>query len=78
VANGFGYSLGNIRPLSPVAADGKLLRSVPLENLHRPMLLGVATAREGFRPKVISAFEAHCRASIHDDAIPGMAPPLPE
>jgi hypothetical protein len=42
------------------------------------MLLGVATAREGFRPKVISAFEAHCRAEIHDDAIPGMAPPLPE
>jgi DNA-binding transcriptional LysR family regulator len=78
VANGFGYSLGNIRPLSPVAADGKLLRAVPLENSHRPMLLGIATARDGFRPKVISAFEAHCREKIHDDAIPGMAPPLPE
>ena len=78
VANGFGYSLGNIRPLSQAADDGKLLRSLPLADLHRPMLLGVATAREGFRPKVISAFEAHCRATINDESIPGMAPPLAE
>ena len=78
VANGFGYSVGNIRPLAPVAADGKKLRCVPLSDAHRPMLLGVATARESYRPKVISAFEAHCRAVIHDEAIPGMAPPLPE
>jgi DNA-binding transcriptional LysR family regulator len=78
VANGFGYSLGHIRPLSSAAADGKVLRSVPLKDVHRPMRLGVATAREGFKPKVIDAFEAHCRAVIRDDAIPGMAPPLPE
>ena len=78
VANGFGYSLGNIRPLSPIAADGKVLRFVPLTDAHRPMRLGVATAREGYKPKVIEAFEAHCRAVISDAAIPGMAPPLPE
>jgi DNA-binding transcriptional LysR family regulator len=78
VANGFGYSLGNIRPLSRVAADGKVLRAVPLADPHRAMRLGVATARDGYRPKVIEAFEAHCRAVIHDDAIPGMSSPLPE
>jgi DNA-binding transcriptional LysR family regulator len=78
VANGFGYSLGHIRPLSPIAADGKVLRSVPLADPHRPLRLGVARARESFRPKIIQAFEAHCRAVIHDDAIPGMAPPLEE
>jgi DNA-binding transcriptional LysR family regulator len=78
VANGFGYSLGNIRPFSAVAPDGKPLIAVPLSDPHRPMLLGVATAREGYRPKVIEAFQAHCRAMISDDSIPGMGPPLPE
>jgi molybdenum-dependent DNA-binding transcriptional regulator ModE len=56
----------------------ELLRSVPLADPHRPLRLGVARARESFRPKLLEAFEAHCRAVIHDDAIPGMAPPLQE
>lgn len=76
VANGFGYSVGNIRPLAQTAPDGKQIRMVPLSNPHRPVKLGVATAREGFLPKVISAFEAHCRTLICDDSIPGMSPPL--
>ena len=45
VANGFGYSIANIRPLTDAAPDGRRLRFVPLTGSVRPMKLGLATGR---------------------------------
>lgn len=41
VANGFGYSIVNVRSLNDLAPDGKPLRFVPLTGDQRPMRLGI-------------------------------------
>ena len=48
VANGFGYSIVNLRPLNDVAPDGRPLRFVPLGGNARAMKMGmrVSTAVE--------------------------------
>lgn len=76
VAAGFGYSLSNVRPLASLVADGGAIVAKPLGNRHEPVLIGVASALGGFRPKTISAFVTQSRRLIRDDAIPGMTPPL--
>lgn len=72
VANGFGFLLVNLRPLSDLAPDGKPL-------LHRPLLGGPRTLRlglarlEGLRPtRVVEAFESLARALVTPRAIPGV------
>jgi DNA-binding transcriptional LysR family regulator len=74
VANGFGYSLANMRPLSIAAADGARLRTIPIGGSHQPMMLGLATLRSRARPRILEVFEAHCRAEISEISIPGMTP----
>lgn len=72
VANGFGYSLLNVRPALDRALDGLPLAIVPLSGNHRPMILGVATLARVRQPNAVAAFHAHCRAMISNQAIPGM------
>lgn len=64
VANGFGYSLGNIRPQSSQSADGKPLKYVPLKSGLRPMRLGLAFCRSDYPTAAAAAFRAHCRKTI--------------
>jgi DNA-binding transcriptional LysR family regulator len=73
VANGFGYSLANMRPLSIAAPDGARLRTIPIGGDHKPLMLGLATLASRSRSRIIEAFEAHCRAEISDISIPGMS-----
>jgi DNA-binding transcriptional LysR family regulator len=75
VANGYGYTILNARPRSDYALDGRRLVRVPLAGEHRPMVIGTATLKPPAQPKLISAFEEHCRASISDSYIPGMVAP---
>ena len=75
VANGYGYTILNARPRSDYALDGRRLVRVPLAGEHRPMVIGTATLKLSAQPKLISAFEEHCRASISDSCIPGMVAP---
>jgi DNA-binding transcriptional LysR family regulator len=72
VANGFGYSLANMRPSSVAAPDGTRLATVPVAGRHQPLMLGLASIRGRFRPRILEAFEAHCRAEISGAGIPGM------
>ena len=72
VANGFGYSLLNVRPILDRALDGRPLVIVPLTGDHRPMYLGTASLAGARQPKAVAAFLDHCRASISDASIPGM------
>lgn len=74
VANGFGYSLINARPLSDLAPDGKRLTFVPLGGL-RDMKIGLALARGAHRTGTVAAFMEHCRALISSEGVPGLWQP---
>jgi DNA-binding transcriptional LysR family regulator len=72
VANGFGYGLVNVRPLSDLAPDGKRVEYRPLRDGPGPLVMGLARAEGAGRTRVVAAFEAHARARITPDGIPGL------
>lgn len=72
VANGLGFGLVNVRPLSDLAADGKRLAYRPLVGGPRTLSLGLARLDGPTPTRVAEAFAAHCRALIRPDAIPGL------
>jgi DNA-binding transcriptional LysR family regulator len=74
VANGFGYSFANIRPLSDRAPDGKPLAFVPLSGGVKPMQLGLVMARDAQSLVTIRAFVDHARAHVADGHVPGLTP----
>ncbi|MCX8510056.1 MAG: LysR family transcriptional regulator [Rhodobacteraceae bacterium] len=84
VANGFGYSIANIRPPFERAPDGKALRFVPLSGPLKPMRMGVLSVRGGTVPLAVSAFVSLCqrhldemimaRISLHATAKQGIVP----
>ncbi|MGI9305788.1 MAG: LysR substrate-binding domain-containing protein [Gammaproteobacteria bacterium] len=74
VANGFGYSLGNVRPRPEIAPDGKRLKHVPLKNNLRPMRLGLAVCRtDNYTTRAAEAFCENCRNMITTDTLQGMS-----
>lgn len=73
VANGYGYSLFNVRPRAMQALDGKPVIAVNLAGEHRPMTIGVATLRASPKSKLVEAFETHCKARVTSSHVPGMA-----
>jgi DNA-binding transcriptional LysR family regulator len=75
VANGYGYTLANVRPRSGLALDGRRVVRVALDGDHRPMVLGLATLAEVRKSQLLQAFEAHCRHVVSDAYIPGMDAP---
>jgi len=72
VANGFGYSIINIRPLNDHAPDGQILRFVPLRGDVRPMKLGLLSCTGAANVLTVRAFIEHCQAHITGSNIPGM------
>ncbi len=67
VANGFGFSIANIRLRSDVAPDGLPLRIVPLVDDARPLVplnfgLVLSVGAEGARR--VRAFAEHCRREV--------------
>ncbi len=72
VANGFGYAIANIRPLSDRAPDGRPLKFIPLTGDVRQMKLGLATAKGAKNVLTVKAFIDHCRVQINENRIPGM------
>ena len=64
VANGFGFSISNFRPLSNLAADGRKLAYVPLSGDLQPMRIGLLY-RTGARSSLtIQAFIDHAKAEL--------------
>ena len=61
VANGFGYSIANIRPLNDMSPDGKPLKFLTLRGDVRPMRMGLLTATDADSANVVRAFVSHCR-----------------
>ena len=72
VANGFGYSIANIRPLTDSAPDGRKLKYVPLAGKMRPMRMGIVTSEGLQNVLTVKAFIEHCRERISDRSHPGM------
>lgn len=69
VANGFGYSLANIRPTSDRAPDGKRLRHVPLSGKVRPMKMGLLLSNGAQSSLTVRRFVDHCKHHITDQPI---------
>lgn len=72
VANGFGYSIANIRQQSDRSPDGKMLRFIPLTGDLRPMRLGIITKEAAQPTLTVQAFVEHCKTAITDDNITGL------
>ena len=72
VANGFGFSITNVRPRSLTALDGRELVSVALTGKHKPMRIGIATLAECDPPAILREFTKHCSSLISNKSIPGM------
>lgn len=75
VASHVGYTLFNARPRSNVSLDGKRLVRVRLSGDHRPMRLGIATAKAVKTSRLVSAFMQRCRSFVSNQYIPGMTAP---
>lgn len=78
VANGFGYSIVNARPLNDLAPDGKPMHFVPLAGGKRPMKLGVLANIGSDRTQLHKAFLNHAKDWISEQAEPllGVKRPL--
>lgn len=66
VANGFGYSIVNVRPMHDAAPDGNPMRFVPLEGNVRPMRLGLLMPKGSERAQLYKAFIQHATLWIHE------------
>ena len=81
VANGYGYSIANVRPPAGLSPDGGQLVCVPLNGNARPMKMGILMARGADSNSTVRAFVEHCRKRITRDFVPGMIindPPDPQ
>lgn len=78
VANGFGYSLANIRPTSDRAPDGKRLRYIPFTGHVRAMRLGMMTAENSKPTLAVKAFKEFCSQFITNQSAPGLRLPFEE
>jgi len=72
VANGYGYAIANVRPMSDSAPDGRKLRFIPLAGDVRVMHLGLVTSPGAEGVLTVRAFMDHCAELITSDHIPGM------
>ncbi len=77
VANGFGYSIVNVRPQNDLAPDGKPIRFVPLTGKQRPMKLGILTSAGSDHTQLHQAFVSHAQSWIESHASKLLGVPSP-
>lgn len=78
VANGYGYTIANVRPRSQLAMDGRPVVRVPISGNQKPMVVGVITLRQNRKSRLIEMFQQHCNSFVSDAYIPGMVAPVME
>ena len=64
VANGFGYSIVNFRPVGTLAPDGNPLVFIPLTSNVPAIAMGVLSARGAMKRRTCSSFLQHCIAEM--------------
>lgn len=72
VANGYGYSIANVRPLNDHSPDGKPLRFIPISGPVRPMRMGLLMAQDAARSNAVRALIDHAKAMLHARQLPGL------
>ena len=72
VANGFGFSVANIRPHSDLSPDGRALSFIPLEDALRPLRLGFIVPEGARRVLSVEAFMDHASQMIANWGYPGL------
>ena len=60
VANGFGYSIVNFRPVGTIAPDGKPLVFIPLKSNVPPIPIGVLSVKGAMKRRACATFLQHC------------------
>jgi DNA-binding transcriptional LysR family regulator len=73
VAQGYGYSLGNVRPVNKKSLDGSDLKYVPLSGNNPGLTLGIATLANIRKTIAVDIFSQFCHEQISTEKIPGMA-----
>ena len=73
VAQGHGYSLGNVRPVNRRSLDGSELKYIPLAGYNPGLTLGIATLANIKKTIVVDIFSQFCHEQINSENIPGMA-----
>jgi len=73
VANGYGYSLANVRPINKKSLDGSSLKYIPLSGFNPGLTLGIATLANIKKTIVVDSFSQFCHQQISTENIPGMA-----
>lgn len=77
VANGFGYSIANVRPLNDYSPDGKRLKFIPLVGHLRPMRMGLLMSTDADSASVVRAFISHCKDRVELGKLPGVGGIIP-
>jgi len=72
VANGFGYSIANIRPTTDRAPDGRKLRYIPVTGAPRSLQMGLVMSEGARASMVVRGFIAHAQAHITPETTPGL------
>jgi DNA-binding transcriptional LysR family regulator len=72
VANGFGFSVANIRPHSDLSPDGRALCFIPLEGTPHPLRLGFALPVRARNVLSVDAFVDHASQTISQWGYPGL------
>ena len=72
VANGFGFSVANIRPHSDLSPDGRALCFIPIEGTPRPLRLGFVTPVGARSVLSVDAFIDHAGQTIAEWNYPGL------
>ncbi|WP_226629126.1 LysR family transcriptional regulator [Alloyangia pacifica] len=74
VANGFGYSIANMRPLNGRSPDGKPLRFIPLSGDLRPLKMGLMMTHQAETTNVVRSFVEFAQKWFRDGFMPGQLP----
>ena len=71
VANGFGFTISNFRPVTDIAADGRKLAYVPLSGDLRPMQIGLLYRKGARISLTVQAFIDHAKVQL-DRILPNL------
>ncbi|APZ50395.1 LysR family transcriptional regulator [Salipiger abyssi] len=74
VANGFGYSIANLRPLNGLSPDGKALKFIPLAGELRALKMGLLVPPQAETTHVVRSFVEFAQSWVHDGFSRGGVP----
>lgn len=74
VANGYGYTILNSRPMVGRSLDGMPITAVPLEGDHLPLQYGIATWHRDRETRLTSAFVEFTRNALSTGDMLGLRP----